>query len=143
MKKWLLRAVMMIAALMSVTLPVHAARPSKAMTLFVDFPVETGSGKVLSAAEQQQAVKRAGLERNWVITQQDNGTLRGHLSIRTHTLDVVIRLNGQTFDVAYLDSTNLGYGPNPEDPLRPLIHPAYNTWVNNLVADIKREFLRL
>ena len=41
------------------------------------------------------------------------------------------------------DSSNLGYAPNPEDPGRPLIHPAYNKWVQNLVGDINREFSRL
>lgn len=119
----------------------QAARASKPMQLFVGYPIETGSGKQLRQDELESALKRAGLQRNWVMSPNQDGSVRAHLSIRRHTLDVLIRFQGNTFDVSYLDSTELGYAPNPEDPLRPLIHPQYNNWVKNLVGDIRRELL--
>src|SRR5690606_33398796 len=94
----------------------QAARPSKPMELFIGIPIETGNGKPLSQEEWVLALKRAGQQRNWVMTPDPDGTVRAHLSIRTHKLDVLITLHDNTFEVSYLDSTGLGFAENPNDP---------------------------
>lgn len=143
MKPWLIRILFVLSALLAATAPTQAARPSKPMTLFVENPISTASGKTPSRAEIDQAIIRAGKERDWVITSDGDGTLKARLLVRTHTLDVLIRVDGARYDIVYADSKNLGYAPNAEDPSRPLIHPAYNKWVQNLVTDISREFNRM
>ncbi|OZI58447.1 hypothetical protein [Bordetella genomosp. 1] len=139
----LLRTVLALAALLCAFNAAHAARPSVPMDSFVGNRIETASGKPPSPEQIQVALKRAGMVRDWVVTPNADGTYRAHLTIRKHTLDVQIRVADGTFDITYLASTNLGYGPNREDAARPLIHPAYNTWVKNLVGDIRREFALL
>ena len=96
--------------------------------MFNDNPISTTSGKSLSTTEIDQAIIRAGKERDWNITSNGDGTLKARLSVRTHILEVQIRVKSTSYDVVYTDSSNLGYAPNPEDPGRPLIHPAYNKW---------------
>lgn len=141
---WYARVLITLGMLLCALNPAHAARPSKPMELFVGNRIETGSGKVPQHEALVQALKRAGAQRNWVMTPNADGTVRAHLAVRTHTLDVLIRFDGaSTFDVSYLDSGNLGYQANPEDPQRPLIHPQYNNWVKNLVGDIRREIMQL
>ncbi|THF62492.1 hypothetical protein [Pseudothauera rhizosphaerae] len=141
MKNWL-RILMALAATLTIGTAAHAARPSQPMELFLGNPIETTSGKPLSAVEAEQAMTRAGAARGWKITRNADGTLNAHLPIRKHTLDVTIRIDGRQYDIVYRDSAVLGYAPNPDDPERPLIHPSYNKWVKTLVSDFTLEFAR-
>jgi len=118
----------------------QAARPGKPMELFLDNPISTASGTVPAREQIETAMIRAGLQRQWQITRNADGTLNAHLSVRQHTLDVTITLHDTRYDIAYKDSTNLKYAPNPDDPDRPIIHPSYNKWLKNLISDFNAQF---
>jgi hypothetical protein len=121
----------------------HAARPGEPMELFLNNAINTSSGAKPSMEKVQQAMIQAGPKHNWLITRNPDGTLNAHLSVRVHTLDLTIKFHDDQYDIVYKNSTNLQYGPNPEDANRPLIHPNYTRWVKALIADFNYQFATL
>ncbi|VCU71381.1 hypothetical protein PIGHUM_03464 [Pigmentiphaga humi] len=121
----------------------YAARAGKPMQLHLDNPIRTLNTATPGKTEIENAIIRAGMQRNWIITRNGDGTLNAHLAIRQHTLDVTIVLKDTTYDIVYKNSTNLQYAPNPDDPARPIIHPSYDKWVDNLIGDIRVQLAQL
>lgn len=119
-----------------------SAQAARAMEPFLNTPIETGSSRPMSRGDIETAMIRAGMERDWRITRNADGTLNAHLSVRTHTLDVTIRIHEDQYDFIYRDSTNLDYKRDEQDRSQSRIHPAYNRWLKNLQLDFRKEFSR-
>ena len=96
-------------------------------------PVVVSSGNH-NATDVKNAILRAGSSLGWQIREVEPGHIVGVLSIRTHTAEVDIYYNAQTYSISYRDSNNLNYdGTN--------IHSNYNGWVQNLDNAIKNQLL--
>lgn len=121
----------------------QAARLGQPMELFLNNPIQIVSGAKPTKAQIESTVIKAGIARGWIITRNQDGTLNAHLAVRQHTLDVIITLKDNKFDIVYKDSTNLRYAPNPADPARPLIHPSDSKWVKSLIFDIQQNLATL
>lgn len=90
--------------------------------------------KNLPDSKVQKAIKSAGAELGWVITDVKPGLMRGSLHLRGHTAVVDIPYTDSTYSIKYVSSTNLKY-----DAEKNTIHSNYNSWVQNLqnAIDVK------
>jgi hypothetical protein len=98
-------------------------------------PIQDGGGEFLgrgSLAERALAIRRAGAGLGWVMQDVAPGRFRGTLNLRSHQALVDIPFDAQRFQIRYAGSTNLNASPG-------VIHPNYNSWVQNLQAAIIRE----
>jgi len=122
-----------------------AARPGAPMEQFLNNPIKSGSGATLTNEQVEAAMVRGGVQHDWVITPNHDGTLNAHLDVRNgkHTLDVVITLHDNQYDITYKNSTNLQYAPKRVDADAPLIHPAYSKWLKTLIKDFNIQFTTL
>jgi hypothetical protein len=85
-----------------------------------------------SMEEVGKAIKRAGRGLGWEMKDEGEGKIKGTLNIRTHRAIVMIGYNTKTFNIDYVDSTNLNYNAGNSE-----IHKAYNGWVQNLEKAIR------
>lgn len=85
----------------------------------------------VSAAEVNQAIKDAGAKRNWIIKDLGNHTFEATYVARSHSIKVKLTYDQDSYDITYLNSTNMDY--NSADGT---IHHNYNRWVNNLKHDL-------
>jgi hypothetical protein len=85
-----------------------------------------------SLEEVGQAIKRAGRGLGWDMQDKGGGKIRGTLNIRTHRAVVMIGYNTKTFNINYVDSTNLDYNAGNNE-----IHRAYDGWIQNLETAIR------
>ncbi len=134
----LLRLLLCTFAALTFVQSAGAARPSKPMDSFENIPVETSSGKSLTAAQVQAAITAAATRRDWVVKPAGRGQLAAHIDVRQHAVDLIIRFDNKKYSLDYKDSKELGYVEKSSDK-GPLIHPSYNKWLRTLVADIKKE----
>lgn len=134
----LLRLLLCTFAALTFVQSAGAARPSKPMDSFENIPVETSSGKALTAAQVQAAITAAATRRDWVVKPAGRGQLAAHIDVRQHAVDLIIRFDNKKYSLDYKDSKELGYVAKSGDK-GPLIHPSYNKWLRTLVADIKKE----
>ncbi|HUH58931.1 MAG TPA: hypothetical protein VL001_02515 [Candidimonas sp.] len=134
----LLRFLLCTLAALAFVQSASAARPSKPMESFENIPVETASGKALTAAQVQAAISAAATRREWSIKPAGPGALAAHIDVRQHAVDLIIRFDNKKYSLDYKDSKALGYVAKTSDT-GPLIHPSYNKWLRTLVADIKKE----
>lgn len=79
-----------------------------------------------------RAIVRAGTQRGWIMQAIDSNTVRARLEVRSHTAVVDITFDRQTYNITYIDSTNLNYRNGR-------IHRNYNRWIRNLENDIAVE----
>ena len=75
--------------------------------------------------------------RNWVASEVGPGHMQCTLYIRSHMAKVDVRFDTKQFSITYADSDNLDYDPDDYE-----IHRNYNSWVQNLMGDIRTELLR-
>jgi hypothetical protein len=70
------------------------------------------------------------------VPEGDGGTLKGTYIVRQHTVVVHIVPGSNSYSVKYADSSNMKYGIEGG---KPVIHPFYNDWVDQLVTAIDFE----
>lgn len=95
-------------------------------------PVQTASGKTLTAQQVQKAIIDAGIKQRWIITEVKPGELLGEFNVQSHTIHVTIPYSTQNFSILYKDSSNLRY-----DPEKRTIHVNYAIWIQRLESEIK------
>ena len=130
---------------------------------YKDVSIATSSGKPVSAEQVREAIITAGKRLNWQMGITADGSLVGTLVVNNkHTISVDIAIAPEKYSVTYRSSINMKYtmaqqekgnfrdgtaaGPfdsRPVGPERPVIHPAYNQWVQALVSSIDTELRRL
>ena len=117
------------------------ARPPVPMADVVDKPIATASGKALTAEETLAAIRSAAEGRKWVVTPQDDGKLVASLSWNSnkHTIVVTITSSADRYSIAYKDSVNMRYGTQDG---KPVIHPYYNRFVDELRDAIRVELMK-
>ena len=86
-----------------------------------------------SSAEIGKIVKRALVERKWIVSEDKPGSVKATLLVRDHKARISIDWNAKDIRISYIDSENLNY---TEKKGQKLIHANYISWINNLVVDI-------
>lgn len=135
------RALASLLCLLSITLApaAVAARSAVPIVEHENVAAMTPGGQPASADQIRRAFMAGGARRNWTFTEEGPSKLVGRLNVRTHQISVDIPISDGKFSILYKDSVNMKFGT--EDGKK-VIHPQYNTWVNNLLADVRTELAR-
>jgi hypothetical protein len=130
---------LLAAALVSVD---AAARDSVPLVNYDNVPVVTGSGKPASTQAVGVAISNAAAsgKRVWSVTRTAPDKLRATYNVRQHMVSVDIGYNEKAYSIHYAASDNMRYG---EDGGKPVIHPFYNNWVDELKRGISAELSKL
>jgi hypothetical protein len=140
--KTLNRILVVIAALLAAS-AVHAQRSPVPIVDRPNVPVVTGSGKPISHEALNRAIMNGGGAgaRKWDVVPAAGGkSLRATYKVRSHTVVVDIVPGSDSYSVKYAESINMKYGV---DNGTPVIHPFYNTWVDELIESIRVELRKL
>jgi hypothetical protein len=105
-----------------------------------DVAVVTSSGTAPSGERVKQAILAGAAAKGWTIAQQADGKIQATLVVRNkHTVVVLISYTPQKYSLTYKDSINMNYGERNGEPV---IHPFYNTWVQDLKDAIRTDLLK-
>ena len=92
--------------------------------------VETVVATGHSVSQVHDAILKAGLVREWAMTDVSPGVIKGRLQARDHTAEIRIVYSATSYSINYESSINL-MAANGK------IHKNYNRWVHNLDNAIK------
>lgn len=87
-----------------------------------------------SAENMRKAILDSLAGRGWVAAEEQPGAIHATLFVRAHTAKIRIDYDADSFDIDYVDSSNLEYEQRPDGTQ--IIHENYNSWIRNLVRDI-------
>jgi hypothetical protein len=127
------------AVVLSITLLATGAhaRSSVPIVNHESLPTVSAVGKSVSAEQVKQAIVMAATSKGWTTELDQNGAIIATLIVRNkHTIVVTIPFAEDKFSVLYRDSFNMNYNNG-------IIHPHYNSWVQNLLTAIRSELSRL
>ena len=121
---------------------------------YKDVSIATGSGKPVTVEQVRDAIVAAGKRMTWDMAYTADGGLVGTLVVANkHTISVNIAVSPSKYSVTYRSSINMKYGvggpPNygrsglASTEGQPVIHPAYNQWVQSLVSAMDAELRKL
>lgn len=131
----LLRLVLLAVFTLASTLHLSAhARLPVPIINHENVPISTLGAGQYKAEQIRDAFIRAGAQRGWVIVPKGPALVATH-NVRSHQAVALITYDTQKFSIVYQTSTNLKY--EPAGGGAGLIHPFYNTWVSNLIADTR------
>lgn len=117
---------------------------------YTDISVATSSAKPVTVEQVKDAVVAAGKKLNWDMTfTANNGVVATLVVSNKHTISVDISVAPEKYSIKYRSSINMKYSaasdragrPDPTDG--PVIHPAYNQWVQTLNSAIQAELRKL
>lgn len=83
-----------------------------------------------SADQVKQAILRAGVQRQWIMTEPAPGVIKARQQVRDHIAEVRIPYSANGYAIHYDSSFNLMASGGK-------IHKNYNRWVHNLDKDIQ------
>lgn len=138
----IIRTLVGVAALLAAS-AVHAQRHPVPIIDRPDVPAVSASGKPVSSEALRQAIIAGGANgpRKWSIVPAGDGkALRGTYIVRAHTVVVEIVPGSSSYSLRYADSNNMKYGIENG---KPVIHPFYNDWVDQLIRAIDAEVKKL
>lgn len=104
-----------------------------AAELFDPPPVAVPAG--ISEKELVKQIKKAFVGRNWTIEQEEAGSIKGTLYLRTHVARVAADYTEDQVTFTYLSSENLDY---KERKGKRLIHKNYLAWIQYVRNDLNR-----
>jgi hypothetical protein len=120
--------------------PVNARAPVPVVNLENE-SIAAASGKALTLDDVAKALRQAAPVRGWRIEDGGPGKAVATLEVRgKHTIKVDISYTEKNISFKYKDSVNMKYAS--DDDGKPVIHPFYNKWVQNLLGDIRVELGR-
>ncbi len=119
------------------------ARSSIPVVEYTDLPIVTSSGKSLLSEEVKEIIMTAGQQQQWqFVDGPEKNTLIGTLNVRNkHSISINIHYSTNSYSIAYRDSAKMNFKIDASG--QKLIHPKYNLWIQNLIADIKSEAAKL
>lgn len=95
-------------------------------------PVQVPEG--LTQEQVSDTVKATLVGRGWAINRERPGTINSTLYIREHTATIDAIYDPEQVEFKYVDSSNLDYS---ETGSGRKIHRNYNSWIDNLVNDLR------
>ena len=115
------------------------ARPSIPVVEYTDLPIVTSTGTQLLLEDVRKIIMAAGQQHQWrFVDGAEKNTLIGTLKVRhKHIISVNIHYATDRYSITYRDSSNMNFKIDASGQKR--IHPKYNAWIQNLIADIKVE----
>lgn len=96
-------------------------------------PIDQVHSSVSTGHTQTQvknAILKAGIQRQWIMSEAGPGVIKGRLQNREHEADVRIIYTATNYEIKYENSRNLQASNGK-------IHKNYNRWVQNLDRDIQ------
>ncbi len=81
-------------------------------------------------AQVKNAILRAGVQRQWIMSETAPGIIKARQQARDHVAEVQINYSATGYSIHYLSSLNLMASGGQ-------IHKNYNRWVHNLDKDIQ------
>lgn len=129
----------LFAIFLSVTMmaSVSHARSSVPIINQENLPTVSAVGKSVSADQVKQAIVVAATSKGWTTSLDQSGAIVATLIVRNkHKIVVTIPYAEDKFSVLYRDSSNMNYNNG-------VIHPHYNSWVQNLITAIRSELSRI
>lgn len=96
-------------------------------------PIETVQSLVATGhtdAQVRNAILKAGLNRQWIMTDAGPGVIKGRQQARDHVANIIVQYSASSYIIKYDSSTNLMAADGK-------IHKNYNRWVHNLDKDIQ------
>jgi ABC-type dipeptide/oligopeptide/nickel transport system permease component len=96
-------------------------------------PIDTVQDQVATGhteAQVRNAILKAGLNRQWIMTDAGPGVIKGRQQSRGHTANILVQYSANSYIIKYDGSTNLMAEGGK-------IHKNYNRWVHNLSQDIQ------
>ena len=115
-------------ALFATAFPAAAARTA-ALLNYEELPVQTSDGKALNLEQVRKAIITGAATRQWAASVQPGNVVQLTYNRGKHTAIVKVKYSAKTYSINYVDSTELNYGMEGG---KPVIHPTYNGWINNL-----------
>lgn len=152
MKFKLLRGLLFVCVLGASS--VYAQRTPVSIINYPNLPIATASGKPIQAEQVKKAIQDAALRKGWTLGNDTGDKLLATLVVNNkHTVMVEIAYSADKYSLTYRDSVNMNYhsearfdsrmpnARNASTPSGPVIHPAYNTWVQELKDAIRGELM--
>ena len=96
-------------------------------------PIETVQNNVSTGhteAQVRAAILKAGLNRQWIMSDAGAGIIKGRQQARDHTANIIVQYSANSYIIKYDSSINLMASEGK-------IHKNYNRWVHNLDKDIQ------
>jgi uncharacterized protein (UPF0333 family) len=130
------------------------ARGGVAIVNIENSPVIAASGGSLSIEAVGNAIVAAGASKGypWTVSEKASGKLKLSTLVRgKHTVVVDVSFDTSAYSIRYSSSINMNYKRNctkpgkkdqSESKCTEVIHPYYNTWVQELKQAIDAELLK-
>lgn len=136
--KSFVRGGLLISVVMASTAYARSAVPIQSHD---DIAISASAGKAVSAQQVRQAIINGGARRAWTFIDTGAGQLTGTLVVRNkHTVNVTVDYSSKSYSIRYKDSSNMKYGMMNGVAV---IHPFYNSWVDNLIVEVDVELSKL
>ena len=129
-----LRAASVALCLAAVAAPAYAVRSAVPMVELGRQEIVTFDGQPLSLDAMRKAILYGGLTRRWTAVGERPGVLVLQASNGGHIVVVEVSYDARTYDIRYKSSVEMSYEANDG---KPVIHPKYNQWVNDLSTAIR------
>jgi len=130
------RITLVLIATSLLALP-FGAQARGARPLVEPSPVLVPSGTSLDGVAK--TIKLAMADRGWTVGKETPGYIEANLAVRVHRLRIGIQYDASRITIKYIDSAELKYGVDKQG--RPVIHPKYMGWTQNLTAGISKHLL--
>lgn len=114
-----------------------AAQARTTIPLIEQSRISVVSPKPIGAAKLKQAIARGGARHNWMVV----GDVPGKMTLKyikqgKHEVVVDVSYDDTSFQIAYVSSVNMKY---EMEGGKPMIHPFYAKWTENLSRAITVE----
>jgi hypothetical protein len=125
--------------------PAFAQRTPVAIVNYPNIPVAAADGQPVRAEQVKKAIQEGANAKGWTLADESGNKMLATLVVRNkHTVMVEIAYSAQRYSLRYRDSVNMNYHSEGKydsrlpaarsgyTPRGPVIHPAYNAWVQEL-----------
>ncbi|MDR1229264.1 MAG: hypothetical protein LBK55_09690 [Azoarcus sp.] len=135
MKRFILSMAVLSFLAFTVMPLANAAARSRPMQRF-DNEIILHSATPDAAEKVHEAILSAAKQYKWRVVSDNGDTLRLSYTVRSHRVEIDVRILGAAVNVDYVDSINMGYsarGGADDTNENAVIHPSYGKWVNNFL----------
>ncbi|MCK9684283.1 hypothetical protein [Scleromatobacter humisilvae] len=124
----------LLALCLAIAATASAARSSVPMRELGRQEIVTMDGQPLALDAMRKAILYGGLTRRWTAVGEQPGVLSLQASNGGHIVVVDVAYDAKSYEIRYKSSVEMGYDTVDG---KPVIHPKYNQWVNDLSTAIR------
>lgn len=127
--------------LMSLVAQPAAARTGVPLINPPPVSIASASGKAVTLEQVRGAILAGAVGKGWQPSDAGPGKITANILVRgKHRVVLDIAYSTSQFTITYRESVNLDYEMIDG---KPMIHPNYNRWVQNLIQGIRVELVKL